>query len=98
MTDSFEARRKAAEEGYFQKQEQEALLRLKARQEAGKPRLSPITSKPMEQVTIQGIVIDRCVDSGGIFLDQGELEEIIKASKSETSSSWFDSFLSKIKI
>ena len=100
MTDNFEARRKAAEESYFQKQEQEALLRLKAKQEQAKAqaRLSPITGKPMEHVSIQGIVVDRCVDSGGIFLDAGELEEIIKAAKAEHSSSWLDSFIAKIKI
>ena len=98
MTDSFEARRKAAEEAYFQQQEQLALARLKAKQEEGKPRLSPISGKPMEQITIQGIVVDRCVDSGGIFLDAGELEEIVKASKAQETSNWFDSFLAKIKI
>lgn len=96
-TDSFDARRKAAEESYFLKQEQEALLRLKAKSSEAKPRLSPVTGKPMEQITIQGIVADRCVDSGGIFLDAGELEQILKASQEEHSSSWLDSFLKKLK-
>lgn len=97
MTDSFDNRRKAAEESYFQKQEQEALSRLRTKKEENKPRLSPITGKAMEQFTIQGIVVDRCVDSGGIFLDAGELEEIVKASKAESASSWFDAFVGKLK-
>ena len=97
MSDSIEARRKAAEESYFQKQEQEALMRLKMKLESSKARLSPITGKPMEQTSIHGIVVDRCVESGGIFLDAGELEEIIKASKSEHSAGWLDGFLAKLK-
>ena len=97
MSDSFEARRKAAEESYFQKQEQQALLRLKAKQDSTKVRLSPVSGQEMEQITIHGIVVDRCVQSGGIFLDAGELEEILAASKSEHSASWLDGFLAKIK-
>lgn len=97
MSDSFDARRKAAEESYFQKQNQEALARLKAKQESSKARLSPISGEPMEQVTLHGIVVDRCVQSGGIFLDAGELEEIIKASKSEHSTGWLEGFLAKLK-
>ena len=99
MSDSFDQRRRALEESYFQKLEQQALSRLQSKKETGTVRPSPITGKPMEQVTLHGIVIDRCVDSGGIFLDAGELEEIIKASTAadEAASGWLSGFLTKLK-
>jgi len=78
MSDSWDDRRRAQEDGYFEKLNQQALERLGARQGA-KARPSPITGKPMEQVTVMGVVVDRCVDSGGVWLDAGELEEIMKA-------------------
>ena len=50
----------------------------------------------MEQVALHGVVIDRCNTSGGIWLDAGELEQLIEASKGEeqveASSEWLSSF------
>jgi len=86
MSDSWEQRRKAKEEEYFHKREIEALQRIRDR-ESNKPRLSPITGEPMEQLTIMGVVIDRCPTSQGIWLDAGELEQIIEASKQGGDSS-----------
>jgi Zn-finger nucleic acid-binding protein len=40
----------------------------------------------MEIVTIMGVVVDRCVDSGGLWLDAGELEQLIEAAKNSTAS------------
>ena len=99
MSDSLEQRRKALEDSYFQKMEEEAIKRLGERQNAGQERKSPITGKPMEQINISGIVVDRCVDSGGIFLDAGELAEIIKASMQAEAenSGWLGGFLKKLK-
>jgi len=33
-----------------------------------------------------GVLVDRCVDSGGIWLDAGELEHILEAAKESTAS------------
>lgn len=82
MSDSWDERRKAREEEYFLKVNQEAMERLKRRQEE-KPRPSPITGEPMEQLTMKGVLIDRCPTSGGIWLDAGELEQILEAAKSK---------------
>ncbi|MCB0354078.1 MAG: zf-TFIIB domain-containing protein [Bdellovibrionales bacterium] len=84
MTDSFTKRGQALEEEYFLKKNQEALQRINERDKE-KPRLSPITGEPMEQLTIMGVVIDRCPTSKGIWLDAGELEEILEASKTNES-------------
>lgn len=81
MSDSMDERRKAMEEEYFRKRNQEALERLGQR-ESEKPRLSPITGEPMEQLTIMGVVVDRCPTSKGIWLDSGELEQILNEAKS----------------
>ena len=95
-SDAWDDRRRAQEEAFFAKQNAEALARLTARKEESKPRLSPITGKPMVQRTVMGVVIDQCPDSKGIWLDAGELEQITKSmsesSKSEKPTDWFSSF------
>ena len=85
-SDAIDERRKALEEDFFRKQNEEALQRLKAREE-DKPRLSPISGEPMEQLTIMGVVVDRCPTSKGIWLDDGELEQLLEAQASDEASS-----------
>jgi len=84
MSDSWDDRRRAQEEGYFEKVNKESLARLaRKKQEA---RLSPVTGKSMEQIVAFGAVLDRCTSSGGIWLDAGELEQVINAAKDSSSS------------
>ena len=77
-SDAWDERRKAQEEEFFKKQNEAALQRIQEREDE-KPRLSPISGKPMDQVTYMGVIIDKCSESGGIWLDAGELEQIIDA-------------------
>ncbi|MCB0310436.1 MAG: zf-TFIIB domain-containing protein [Bdellovibrionales bacterium] len=91
-SDSFEERRRAQEEQYFQKQNQKALERLNQRRQ-NEQRISPINGKPMEQVTLMGVVIDRCTESGGIWLDRGELEQLLDASRKEAPHANHNLFL-----
>lgn len=93
MTDSWDERKRALEDQYFEKENKAALDRLKARTNQ-KKRLSPITGEPMEELTVMGVVIDRCPKSGGIWLDAGELEEIIKSSKKKAD--WLSEFFGKM--
>ena len=83
MNDSFKKRGDALEGDYFRKQDEIAVARLKKRLDEEKPRLSPITGEPMEQKTYHGVIIDVCPTSGGIFLDKGELEIILKNAASD---------------
>jgi Zn-finger nucleic acid-binding protein len=85
MNDAWDDRRRAQEEGYFERLNKEALARLSRKQE-GPARPSPATSKPMEAVTVMGIVVDRCVDSGGVWLDAGELEQLLLAAEDSQAS------------
>lgn len=95
---AWDSRRRASEDAFFEKANQEALQRLKKREESSdKPRLSPITGKPMEQLTLMGVVIDRCKDSGGVWLDAGELEQILAASKENSKHGWFESFVGALR-
>ena len=86
MSNPLDKVRKAKEESYFDKKNKEALERLTKNKEANKPRLSPITGKEMEQEVISGVVVDKCLDSGGIWLDAGELEQLIEASEKDSNS------------
>ena len=87
MADSWDERRRAAEEQYFSRQNAAAMERLKSRSD--KPRLSPITGEPMEQITVMGVVIDRCPASHGVWLDAGELDQILEASKKADAGEGF---------
>jgi hypothetical protein len=84
MTKGLDELRKAQEESYFEKKNREALARLAKKKEAETPKISPVSGEPMEQVVFHGVVIDKCPVSGGIWLDAGELEELMDiASKEE---------------
>lgn len=93
MTDALEKREKALEDQYFAEQEKRALERLKKREQSG-ARLSPVSGKPMKQITIAGVVVDQCEDSKGIFLDAGELEQILEHTKN--SHSWISTFFGNL--
>lgn len=44
--------------------------------------VSPIDGQtPMQQITRDGVQIDRCPVSGGIWLDRGELEKLLQAAQ-----------------
>jgi hypothetical protein len=101
MSNSWDEMRKAKEEAFFKKQNDEALIRVQ-RRAVNQPRLSPITGKPMEQITVMGVVLDRCTESGGVWLDAGELEQLINISKgvqaeTESDGGWIDSFFDFLK-
>jgi Zn-finger nucleic acid-binding protein len=85
MNDAWDERRRAQEEGYFDRLNKDALARM-ARKQEGPVRTSPVTGKPMEAITLMGTVVDRCVDSGGVWLDAGELEQLLQAAKDSKAS------------
>lgn len=49
--------------------------------------LSPISGEPMKQVIREGIEIDVCPTTGGIWLDKGELEKLIALLMNTASDS-----------
>lgn len=95
MNDSWDNMKKAKEDLYFSRQNEEALKKIKA-ERAGSGRKSPITGEIMEEVAYKGVVLDRCKTSGGIWLDSGELEKIIETvlkEKDGDRDNWLSNFL-----
>lgn len=78
------------EEEYFKKQEIERLKKLqeekeKQMKEEEKKKLKelhfmkcPKCGMDMQEIDYKGIKIDKCFSCEGIFLDKGELEEVIR--------------------
>ena len=97
MSNSWDEMKNAKEGSYFEKKNNEALQRLKKVQEDSKPRLSPISGEPLVQEVVCGVVVDRCQSSGGLWLDAGELGEILEASKGEESENFISQFFSSLK-
>lgn len=97
MSDGLDERRKALEDSYFEKENQEKLAEL-SKKGSGR-RLSPVTGKPMVREVIHGVTVDRCEDSNGIWLDAGELEELVKVlstkEKQETEG-WITTFFGRL--
>ena len=81
-SEKWDAMRKAKEGSYFAKKNQELLDQLHQKKVSDK-RPSPITGEEMEQVVLSGVTIDRCPSSGGIWLDEGELEQLLAAALAE---------------
>ena len=51
----------------------------------------PKDQSPMKTYERNGVMIDRCTDCGGIFLDRGELERLTEAEGSyNTERGWGD--------
>lgn len=89
MSDAWDDRKRAQEEEYFHTQNKAALERLK--EKAGRQLPSPITGEPMETIAFRGVLIDRCPKSGGVWLDAGELEQILdNFEKQDKRDSAFD--------
>ena len=96
MSNTWDEMRQAKENEYFERKNKEALERLAHKKDSA-PRLSPVTGKPMDQIVLHGVVIDRCPTTGGIWLDAGELDQLVEASKSAADSqSWVSSFLKSL--
>ena len=71
--DAFKDREKAHEEQYFAKQQADTLKKLQDHRVLK----SPISGEAMETIEIEGVKVDRCKQSGGIWLDAGELEQLL---------------------
>jgi hypothetical protein len=93
--DALDERRKLLEEEYFVKANAESLKRLND-QNRKRPLKSPVTGEDMVTAALMGVVIHKCEKSGGIWLEKGELEEIIKHVKESEDENWFSKFIHKL--
>ena len=98
MTDVFDDRRKALEDEYFRRHDKESLARLReALREEAKAKGEPVGTMPcprcdgvLHEETFDNVVIDRCDKCNGVWLDAGELEQIIK--QENPSGRWLSIF------
>ena len=97
MNDAWDEMKQAKEDEYFYRQEKEALARLNAKKNAEKAKLSPIDGKPLTQLNVGGVIIDKCESTGGVWLDAGELEQLLSHAQNESSGSvWTKRFISNL--
>lgn len=98
MADPFDDRRKALEEEYFKRRDRESLNRLrdslreaaKARGEDAPTLDCPRCDGRLREMVFDDVRIDRCDKCEGVWLDTGELEQIIR--EENTSGRWLSVF------
>jgi len=92
MPDIFDERRKGLEEEYFHRKNQEAIAKMrekiKVAEEAKAAGVStmrcPRCDGSLHASSFEQVEIDTCDKCGGIWLDSGELEQLLK----QESSGW----------
>ena len=96
MSDIFDDRKKALEEEYFRRKEQESLEKMRQKMAEEQAALAqeskrlqcPRGDGKMTTVTFEGVEIDRCETCGGIWLDKGELEQLRQKEEGGWFSRW----------
>ncbi|MCI0490191.1 MAG: zf-TFIIB domain-containing protein [Blastocatellia bacterium] len=85
MSGTWDDRKKALEEDYFRRKEQEAIEKQRAKREAeeetAKAEASllecPRCDGKLVELKYEDVLIDRCNKCNGVWLDAGELEHIM---------------------
>ena len=86
MSNPLDDRKKALEEDYFRRKEQEAIEKLRAKMQADeqtKAEAAALLQCPkceghLIETTVEDVKIDRCSNCMGVWLDAGELEQLTK--------------------
>jgi len=93
MPNDLDERGNALENEYFHRQEKELIAKMKAKLEAESAR-EVVAKCPhkgcdcdMKEVDFENIKVDMCDKCGGVWLDGGELAQLM--SKEENKGSWF---------
>jgi len=98
VTDVFDDRRKALEDDYFRRRDKESLAKLReALREEARAKGEAVATMPcprcdgmLHEETFDDVSIDRCDKCNGVWLDAGELEQIIK--EENPSGRWLSIF------
>lgn len=89
MSDSWDDRKKALEEDYFRRKEQEAIEKQRQKREADQARANAIQCPKCDgtllEITHEDVQIDRCDKCNGVWLDAGELERL---TEREEDAGW----------
>ncbi len=87
MSQSWDDRKRALEEDYFRKKEQEAIEKLRRQRDAEAAQAAalgcPKCDGKLVEMTVEDVQIDRCDKCNGVWLDAGELERLTEREPSE---------------
>jgi Zn-finger nucleic acid-binding protein len=90
---------RAKEDIYFAQRDRELVEKLKAQLQKVEDQEwklhCPKCRGLLETYTFQGFVLDRCQNCGGVWMDNGELEGIIRKVARGPLGHWIDKLLSK---
>jgi hypothetical protein len=89
---------RAKEDIYFAERDRELIEKLKAQlRKADKESQLHCPKCPgsLESYTFQGFALDRCQNCGGVWMDKGELEGIIRTMTQGPLGHWIDKLISK---
>jgi len=91
MTDAWEDRKKALENEYFHRKEQEVLQKMKQEAEESLARnccqnRCPKCGEMIEPMTFRGVPLDKCPGCGGIWLGPNDLKMLAE----KDHRTWFD--------
>jgi hypothetical protein len=86
MSDAWDDRKKAMEEDYFRRKEQETIEKMRAQmtaeQQAKEAEAAtlpcPRCDGRLLEITFEDVQVDRCNKCGGVWLDAGELESLTR--------------------
>ena len=101
MSNGMDDRRKALEEDYFRRKDQEAIEKLRAKMKVAAEAKAAGTSSmqcprcdgTLKESKFEEVLIDTCDKCGGIWLDSGELEQL--TAKEKESPGWFGRWFSE---
>ena len=90
---------RAKEDIYFAERDRELMAKLKAKlQKAEKTAIDlccPKCAGHLESYTFEGFALDRCDKCGGIWMDRGELEGVVRKVSRGPLGEWFDTLTAK---
>jgi Zn-finger nucleic acid-binding protein len=97
MSDAFDERRRGLEEEYFHRKNKEAIEKLREKMKVAEQAKAAGTSSmncprcgaALKGSEFEGVSIDSCEKCGGVWLDSGELEQLLQKDKGGWLGGWF---------
>ena len=90
---------RAKEDIYFAERDRELMAKIKAKlQKIEKTVIDlrcPKCAGHLESYTFEGFALDRCDKCGGIWMDRGELEGVVRKVSRGPLGEWFDTLTAK---
>ena len=90
---------RAKEDIYFAERDREVLEKLRGQlrkvETVAGPRRCPNCPGSLEGYTFEGFALDRCPECGGVWLDGGELEAIVRKIRRGPLGAWLDTLAAK---